>query len=62
MLSSPSLEKLFSFEILFIYFQGEGKGGRKSREKHQCVGASCVPSPWDLACNIGMCPNWELNQ
>ena len=38
----------FFFKILFIYFQREGKGGRK-REKHQCVVASHVVPTGDLA-------------
>ena len=39
----------------------EKKEGRK-RGKHQCVVASCVPPTGDLACNPGMCPDWELSQ
>ena len=31
-------------------------------EKHQCVVASCMPPTGDLACNPGMCPDWESNQ
>ena len=31
------------------------------RGKHQCVGASCMPPTGDLACNPGMCPDWEPN-
>ena len=45
----------FFFKILFIYFR-EGEG-----EKHQCAVASHVPLVGDLACNPGMCPDWELN-
>ena len=46
----------------FIYFQREGKGGKKGeREKHQRVVASHVPPTGDLACNPGMCPDWESN-
>ena len=37
------------------------KGGRK-KGKHQCVVASCAPLTGDLACNPGMCPDWESNQ
>ena len=48
-------------KILFIYFEREGKGEREE-EKHQCVLASHVPPTGDLACNPGMCPDWELNQ
>ena len=31
-------------------------------EKHQCVVASCILPTGDLACNAGMCPDWESNQ
>ena len=41
---------------LFIYFQREGKGGRKG-EKHQYVVASHVSTTGDLAHNPGMCPD-----
>ena len=37
--------------------EGEGEG-----EKHQCVVASHVPLTGCLACNPGMCPDWETNQ
>ena len=38
-----------------------GKEEEREGEKHQCVVASCVPPTGDLACNPGMCPDWELN-
>ena len=31
------------------------------REKHQRVVTSHMPLTGDLACNLGMCPDWELN-
>ena len=34
--------------------------GEKEGRKHQCVVASCVPPPGDLA-YLGMCPDRELN-
>ena len=37
--------------------EGEREGG-----KHQCVVACHVPCTGDLACNPGMCPDWESNQ
>ena len=49
------------FFLRFIYFQTEGKGGKKEGEKHQCVVASHKPPTGGLACNPGMCPDWELN-
>ena len=49
---------------LLIFGQRERERGREG-EKHQCVVASPVPAPrhtGDLACNPGMCPDWESNQ
>ena len=47
---------------LFIYLFREGKGGRsRGGEKYQCVVASHVAPTGDLACNPGMCPDWESN-
>ena len=45
----------------FIYSR-EGKGGEREGGKHQCVVASHTSPTRDLACNPGMCPDWELNQ
>ena len=36
----------------------EGREG----EKHPCVVASYVAPTGDLACNPGMCPDWESNR
>ena len=47
--------------ILFIFRQ-KGREGEREGEKHQSVFASHVPPTGDLACNPGMCPDWELNQ
>ena len=56
-------KKAFYFlKILFIYFQGGGREGKRKGEKHQCVVAPCTLPTGDLACNPGMCPAWELNQ
>ena len=38
----------------------EREGERKG-EKHQCVVASHTPPTGHLACNPGMCPDWESN-
>ena len=54
--------------ILFIYlfiFRERGREGDRETntdvwEKHWSV-ASCMPPTGDLACNPGMCPDWELN-
>ena len=55
---------LFLFFInlfLFIYFLERGKEGEREGEKHQCVVPSHTPPTGDLACNQGMCPDWESN-
>ena len=43
---------------LFIFRQRRERKG----EKHQCVVAFRIPSTGDLALNLGMCPDWELNR
>ena len=54
---------LFSFkDFIYFIFRERGREGEREGEKHQCVVASHVASPGDLACNPGMCPDWELNQ
>ena len=48
------------FKNLFIFREKKGEGKREE-EKHQCVAASCTPPTGDLACNPGLCPDWESN-
>ena len=44
-------------------FLDRGEGWEKERqEDHHCVVASHVAPTGDLACNLGMCPDWESNQ
>ena len=50
-----------NFFNLFI-FRESGREGEREGEKHQCIVASHTPCIGDLACNPGMCPDWELNQ
>ena len=38
------------------------RGGGRQGEKHQHVVASHAPATGDLACNPGLCPDWELNR
>ena len=55
----------FLLLILFIYlfiFRKRGREGEREGVKHQCVVASCTPLAGDMACNPGMCPDWELNR
>ena len=49
------------FLLYLLIFRGTGREGERG-EKHQCVVASHVPLTGDLACNSGMCPDWELNR
>ena len=50
------------FFLDFIYlFLERGREGEREGEKHQCVVASHMPHTGDLACNPGMCPDWESN-
>ena len=53
---------LFPFlkKVLFI-FREKGREGEREGEKYQCVVASRTPPTGDLACNPGMCPDWESN-
>ena len=57
---------LFFFKVLFIYFQREGKGRRKQGKETSMYGCLSRAPNWgpglQLACNPGMCPDWELNQ
>ena len=48
------------FLIVFIFVE-RGREGEREGEKHQCVVASHVAAARDLACNPGMCPDWESN-
>ena len=51
------------FKRLYLFiFRERGRKGEREGEKHQCVTASCATPTGDLACNPGMCPDWELNQ
>lgn len=56
---------LFKNNFLLIFRErGREKAreiGTSMREKHQFA-ASCTPHTGDLAQNLGMCPDWELNQ
>ena len=51
---------IFKGFCLFIFRQREREGKRKG-EKYQCVVASCMLPTEDLACNPGLCPDWESN-
>ena len=42
-------------------FRERGREGGRKGEKYQCVVTSLEPPTGDLACNPGMCPDWESN-
>ena len=47
---------------LFIYlFREQGREEEREGENHQCVVAPCTFPAGGLACNPGMCPDWESN-
>ena len=50
----------FFFLNFFLIFRETGKERETEGEKHQCVVASHSPLTGVLACNPGMCPDWEL--
>ena len=54
------LQSFFKRLYLFFLFLDREEG--RERGKHQCVVASHVPHTGELACNPGMCPDWELIQ
>ena len=56
------LISFFKKRFYLFYFRQRGREGEIEGEKHQCMVASHVPPTGDLACNQGMCPDWELNQ
>ena len=57
----------FFLKILFLFLErGERREKERERkidvqEKHQLITSLMSPTG-DLACNPGMCPEWELNQ
>ena len=53
----------FNFLKRFYLFllRERGREGEREGEKHQCVVASHVPPTGDVACNPGMCTDWESN-
>ena len=59
-LKSTFLNKNILVFYLFIFREGKG-GTKRGRETSMCVCLSCGPIG-DLACNPGICPDWESNQ
>ena len=65
----PCILFFYIFNIFkrFYLLLERGEGREKERDRnidvldiHQLV-ASCTPPIGELACNPGVCPNWELN-
>ena len=50
-----------NFKDFIQLFLERGEGKEKGGGKHQCVVGSPAPPTGDLACNLGMYPDWELN-
>ena len=54
------------FNRLYLFIFRErgrwGRDGEREGEKHKCVVASHMAPTGYLACNQGMCPDWESNQ
>ena len=44
---------------LFIFRE---RGGEEERKRSINVWLPLMPPTGDLACNLGMCPDWELSQ
>ena len=54
--------KFSLFLRFYLFFREREREGEIEGEIHQCMFASRAPPAGDLACNPGMCPDWELNQ
>ena len=52
--------QLFKKDFIYLFLE-RGREGEREGEKHQCVVTSHMPPTGDLACNPGMCPDWESN-
>ena len=52
---------IFKKYFIYLFFREREREGEREGEKHPCVVASQVPLTGDLACNPGMCPEWESN-
>ena len=66
---SASLDMITEFLFYFFFFKDfiylfleRRRQGEREGKKHQCVVASCTPPTGDLACNTGLCLDWESNQ
>ena len=46
---------IYKYFIFLFIFRARGREGEREGEKYQCVVASRIPPPMDLAHNLGMC-------
>ena len=61
--TSKSLKTFFFFLRFYLFIvRKRGREGERREVKHQCVVASHTLLTGDLACNPGVCPDWELNR
>ena len=60
--SGGDWEEIYIFKDFIYLVLERGREREREREKHQCVVASHVAPEGDLACNPGMCPDWESNR
>ena len=56
---TPPLVGTFIFLRFYLFIFRERGKERREGKKHQCAVASHAPPTGDLACNPGMCPDWE---
>ena len=56
--------KTFKKTFFKIYFQTQGKGGKKREREREALMCGCLSQApyWGLRPNLGVCPNWKLNQ
>ena len=57
------VKKITSNDFIFLrfYLFFREREGERNREISMCGYLLSAPN-WDLACNPGMCPDWELNR
>ena len=55
-------KRLLKKRFYLFIFRERGREGESEGEIHQCVVVSHAAPTRDLACNPGMCPDWESNQ
>ena len=52
---------VFLKDFIYLFLQ-RGRKGEREEEKHQYVAASCASPIGDLARNLSVYPDWELNR